>query len=100
MNNRVDVFSQGYDIDLKVKDRAEENGLFHLIRSPIRGFVIYKCISKIMFIKKDDRQFIDGFKYKGLPRICYTRSVWDSFDTLDLSLCPTKQKEWKQWELN
>lgn len=97
MNNLVDVFSQDYDVDLKIKGRAGENGLFHLRKLPIRGFVMYRCISKIFFIKKDDKQFIDGFKYKGLPRICYTRSVWNSFDTLDKSLCPQKQKEWKLW---
>ncbi len=97
MNNRVDVFSQDYDVDLKIKGRAGENGLFHLRKLPIRGFVMYRCISKIFFIKKDDKQFIDGFKYKGLPRICYTRSVWSSFDTLDQSLCPKAQKQWQMW---
>lgn len=97
MNNRVDVFSQDYDVDLKVKGRAGSNGLFHLSRFPIPGFVMYRRISKIFFIKKDDKQFVDGFKYRGLPRICYTRSVWNSFDTLDMSLCPKEQKEWQKW---
>lgn len=99
MDNMVDVFSQGYDIDLKIKDRAGEKGLFHLSRFAIKGFVLYRRIGKIFFIKKDDKQFIDGFKYAGLPRICYTRSVWDSFDTKDKSLCPTQQKEWVKWNV-
>lgn len=96
-NNRVDVFSQDFDVDLKIKGRAGSRGLFHLTRLPIKGFVMYRNIGKIMFIKKDDKQFVDGFKYVGIPRICYTRSVWGSFDTLDLSLCPKAQKEWKKW---
>lgn len=97
MNNRVDVFSQDYDVDLKVKGRAGSKGLFHLTRLPIKGYVMYRRIAKIFFIKKDDKQFIDGFKYAGLPRICRTKSVWNSFDTLDMSLCPTAQKEWHKW---
>lgn len=100
MNNRVDVFSQDYDVDLKVKGRAGENGLFHLSRLPIKGFVMYRRISKIFFIRKEDKQFVDGYKYRGLPRICYTRSVWNSFDTLDKSLCPKEQKEWKKWVID
>ena len=99
MDNMVDVFSQSYDIDLKIKDRAGEKGLFHLSRFALKGFVQYRRIGKIFFIKKDDKQFIDGFKYAGLPRICYTRSVWDSFDTKDKSLCPTEQKEWVLWNV-
>lgn len=97
MNNRVDVFSQDYDVDLKIKGRAGDKGLFHLTRSPIKGFVIYRMIKKVFFIKKDDKQFVDGFQYRGLPRICYTRSVWDSFDTLDMSMCPKEQKNWELW---
>lgn len=97
MHNRIDVFSQDFDVDLKIKGRAGENGLFHLRRLPIRGFVMYRQISKIMFINKEDKQFIDGFKYYGLPRILYVRSVWNSFDTLDMSLCPKEQKDWKMW---
>lgn len=97
MNNMVDVFSQGYDIDLKIKDRAGEKGLFHLSKFPIKGFVQYRRIGKIFFIKKDDKQFIDGFKYAGLPRICYVKSVWNDFDTIDKSMCPTVQKEWELW---
>lgn len=99
MENMVDVFSQGYDIDLKIKDRAGEKGLFHLSRFPLKGFVMYRRIGKIFFIKKDDKQFIDGFKYAGLPRICYTRSVWNSFDTKDKSLCPKMQKNWELWNV-
>lgn len=98
MKNRVDVFSQGYDIDLNVKDRCGSRGMFHLQKTPIKGFVMYRRIQKIFFIKKDDKQFLDGFKYIGLPRFAYTRQVWDSFDTDDMSLCPTEQKEWKLWE--
>lgn len=97
MNNLVDVFSQDYDVDLKIKGRAGESGLFHLTRFPIKGFIMYRSISKVFFIKKDDKQFIDGFKYSGLPRILYVRSVWDSFDTLDMSLCPKEQKDWQKW---
>ncbi len=97
MHNRVDVFSQDYDVDLKVKGRAGQKGLFHLSRLPIKGFVHYRRIKKIFFIKKDDKQFVDGFAYVGLPRICFTRSVWNSFDTLDDSLCPKLQKQWELW---
>lgn len=97
MNNRVDVFSQGYDIDKRIRDRAGSGGLFHLRRIPLRGFVCYRRIRKILFIKKDDKQMIDGFEFTGLPRIAFTRPVWDSFDTLDMSLCPTEQKEWMKW---
>lgn len=97
MNNRVDIFSQDYDVDLKVKGRAGSKGLFHLSRFPIKGFVYYRRIQKIFFIKKDDKQFIDGFKYAGLPRVCYVKSVWNSFDTLDMSLCPKEEKRWEKW---
>ena len=97
MNNMVDVFSQGYDIDLNVKQRAGNRGLFHLSRLPIKGFVMYRRIAKIFFIKKEDKQFIDGYQYIGLPRIVYTRSVWDMFDTHDMSDCPKLQKEWQLW---
>ncbi len=97
MNNRVDVFSQDYDVDLKIKGRAGQNGLFHLSRLPIKGFVMYRRIRKIFFIKKDDKQFIDGFEYAGLPRVCYVKSVWHSFDTLDMSMCPKEQKQWSMW---
>ena len=54
MDNMVDVFSQGYDIDLKIKDRAGEKGLFHLSRFAIKGFVFYRRIGKIFFIKKEE----------------------------------------------
>lgn len=97
MNNRIDVFSQGYDIDLNVKDRCGSRGMFHLQKTPIRGFVMYRRIQKIFFIKKDDKQFLDGFKYIGLPRLAYTKQVWTSFDTDDKSLCPTEQKQWEKW---
>lgn len=100
MGVRVDVFSQAYDIDKRVRDRAGGSGLFYLAKFPIPGFVFYRQIKKVLFIKKDDKQMIDGFQFRGLPRICYTRSVWDSFNTLDLSLCPTERKEWKFWELS
>lgn len=97
MNNRVDVFSQGYDIDKRIRDRAGFAGLFHLRKIGIKGFVSYRRIKKVLFIKKDDKQMIDGFEFAGLPRFVYTRSVWDSFDTLDMSLCPTLKKSWKDW---
>lgn len=97
MNNRVDVFSQGYDIDKRIRDRASSSGLFHLRRSFLPGFVSYRRIDKVLFIRKEDRQMVDGFKFKGLPRFIYSRSVWDSFDTLDLSLCPKAKKTWTKW---
>lgn len=97
MNNMVDVFSQGYDIDLNVKQRAGNRGLFHLSRLPIKGFVMYRRIAKIFFIKKEDKQFIDGYQYIGLPRIVYVKSVWNMFDTHDMSDCPKLQKNWKLW---
>lgn len=97
MNNRVDVFSQGYDIDKRIRDRVGSNGLFYLKRFPIKGFVYYRRISKVLFIRKDDKQMIDGFEFKGLPRIVYTKSVWKSFDTLDMSLCPTATRKWELW---
>ncbi len=97
MQNRVDVFSQGYDIDKRIRDRAGSSGLFYLKRFPIPGFCFYKQIKKVLFIKKEDKQMIDGFEFRGLPRIVYTKSVWNSFDTLDMSLCPKAQKEWKLW---
>lgn len=97
MNNRVDIFSQGYDIDKRIRDRASSNGLFYLRRLPFPGFVMYRKIKRVLFIKKDDKQMVDGFDFYGLPKFVYTRSVWDCFDTLDMSLCPTEQKEWKKW---
>ena len=101
MNNRVDVFSQGYDIDKRIRDRTSSNGLFYLQRIPfLKGFVMYRKIKKVLFIKKEDKQMIDGFSFYGLPRLCYTKSVWNSFDTLDMSLCPTAKKQWKVWEFN
>lgn len=97
MNNRVDVFSQGYDIDKRIRDRAGSGCLFHLRKIGIPGIVSYRRIKKVLFIKKDDKQMIDGFEFAGLPRFVYTRSVWNSFDTLDMSLCPTEQKQWVKW---
>lgn len=97
MNNRVDVFSQAFDIDKRIRDRAGSAGLFHLKKLPIPGFVMYRQIKKVLFINKEDKQLIDGFSYQGLPRIVYTKSVWNSFDTLDLSLCPKLKKEWQPW---
>lgn len=97
MNNRVDVFSQGYDIDKRIRDRAGSAGLFHLMKIGIPGIVSYRRIKKVLFIKKDDKQMIDGFEFVGLPRFVYTRSVWNSFDTLDMSLCPKEQKVWVKW---
>lgn len=52
MNNMVDIFSQSYDIDLKIKDRAGEHGIFHLSKGPFKGWVKYRAITKIFFIKK------------------------------------------------
>lgn len=99
MSNAVDVFSQGYDIDKRIRDRACAAGLFQLGRFPVKGFIFIRQIKKVLFIKKDDKQMIDGFEYRGLPRIIYARSVWDSFNTLDKSLCPKAQKEWVKWEV-
>lgn len=100
MLNRVDVFSQGYDIDKRIRDRAGSAGLFYLKRIPLKGFVCYRKIKKVLFIKKEDKQMIDGFEFRGLPRICYTKSVWHTFDTLDMSLCPKLQKDWQLWEVS
>lgn len=97
-NNMVDVFSQGYDIDKRIRDRTSASGLFHLKKFPFPGFVFYRQIRKILFIKKDDKQIIDGFQYLGLPRVIYSRSVWHDFDTLDLSHCPKLHKDWKLWD--
>ena len=99
MNNQVDVFSQGYDIDLNIKQRAGENGLFHLSKLPLKGFLMYRRIKKIFFIKKEDKQFLDGFKYKGLPRIIYCKKVWQDFDTNDMTDCPKEQKHWELWSI-
>lgn len=53
MNNRVDVFSQGYDIDKRIRDRASSSGLFHLRKTFIPGFVSYRRIKKFyLFAKK------------------------------------------------
>lgn len=97
-NNMVDVFSQGYDIDKRIRDRACSSGLFHLKKFPIKGFVFYRQIKKVLFIKKDDKQMIDGFSYRGLPKVIYSRKVWNDFDTLDLSHCPKTKKHWICWD--
>lgn len=97
-NNMVDVFSQGYDIDKRIRDRASSSGLFHLKKFPIKGFIFYRQIKKVLFIKKDDKQMIDGFSYRGLPRVIYSRSVWNDFDTLDLTHCPKTKKDWQLWD--
>lgn len=96
-NNQVDVFSQGYDVDKRIRDRASSSGLFYLKKSIIPGFVNYRQIKKVLFIKKDDKQIVDGFSFQGLPRFIYSRSVYGDFDTLDLSHCPDKQKDWYLW---
>lgn len=96
--NMVDVFSQGYDIDKRIRDRTSKAGLFYLARFPIKGFVFYRKIKKIFLINKEDKQMIDGFDFYGLPRILYVRSIWDSFDTLDKTvLGDLKPKEWQKW---
>lgn len=97
-NNMVDVFSQGYDIDKRIRDRTAASGLFHLKKFVIPGFVFYRQIRKILFIKKDDKQIVDGFQYMGLPRFIYSRSVWSDFDTLDLTHCPKMKKKWQLWD--
>lgn len=100
MNNMVDVFSQGYDIDLNVKQRAGARGLFYLQKSPFKGYIIYRRIKKVLFIKKDDKQMIDGFEFTGLPRICRAKSVWSMFDTNDMTDCPKMQKQWELWRFD
>ncbi len=97
MHNMVDVFSQGYDIDKRIRDRCGQNGLYYLKKLNLKGFVCYRRIKKVLFINKEDKQIVDGFEFKGLPRLVYVRDLWSSFDTLDKSLCPTAQKEWKKW---
>lgn len=97
MFNRVDVFSQGYDLDKRVRDRASSSGLFYLIKLPVSGFLCYRRIRRVLFINKDDKQMIDGFEFRGLPKIIRSKSVWNSFDTLDKSLCPQKRKEFVPW---
>lgn len=97
MINRVDVFSQSIDVDKKIRDRVEQNGLFHLLPLGLKGFVMYRKIKKIIIINKEDKQVIDGFEYSGLPRICFTMPVWDSFNTFDMSICPQQQKVWEKW---
>lgn len=97
MFNRADLFSQGYDIDKRIRDRVAESGLHYLKRSIFKGFVYYRQISKVMIIEKEGKQMIDGFEFRGLPRFVYCRSVWDSFDTYDLNLCPKEQKDWELW---
>lgn len=97
MNCRVDVFSQAYDIDKRIRDRAGSRCMFQLKRFPIPGFVYYRSISKILYIDKEDKQLIDGFQFVGLPRVAFVRDVWKSFDTLDTSLCPKAQKRWEAW---
>lgn len=96
-NNRVDVFSQAYDIDKRIRDRVGEAGLFLLKKSRLKGFVRVRFISKVLTINKEDKQMIDGFKFRGLPRFVYCRGVWQSFDTVDRSLCPQVQKNWQTW---
>lgn len=100
MDNMVDIFSQGYDIDLNVKQRAGTRGLFHLTRLPIKGYVMYRRIKKVLYIKKDDKQMIDGFEYSGLPRICRVKSVWHMFDSKDITDCPKLQKKWELWNFD
>ena len=96
--NMVDVFSQGYDIDKRIRDRTCKSGLFYLDRFPIKGFIFYRRIDKVFVINKEDRQMIDGFKFRGLPRVLYVRPVWDSFDTLDMSVLGNlESKDWKKW---
>lgn len=97
MFNRSDLFSQGYDIDKRIRDRVAESGLHYLKRSIFKGFVYYRQISKVLIIEKEGKQMIDGFEFRGLPRFVYCRSVWDSFDTYDLDLCPKEQKDWQLW---
>lgn len=97
MDNRIDIFSQGYDVDKRIRDRASSSGLFHLKKFPIPGILFYQRIRRILFIKKDDKQLIDGFQYAGLPKFIWSKSVWKSFDTLDRSLCPKDHKEFKPW---
>ena len=97
MSNMCDIFSQGYDIDKRIRDRTSKAGLYQIDRFFFKGFIYVRRIKKVLFIKKDDKQLVDGFEYRGLPRIIYARSVWDSFDTLDKSLCPKAQKQWKKW---
>lgn len=97
MNNRVDVFSQGYDIDKRIRDRIGNNGMFHLRKLGIPYFIMYRRINKILFIKKEDKQLIDGFEFKGLPRFVFTPPLWKMFDTVDDSLCPKVNKVWEKW---
>lgn len=94
--NGIDIFSQGIDIDKRIRDRCS-GGMFQLYRLNIPGIVCYRAVDKIFFIKKDDKQYIDGFKYKGIPRIIFTRNLWYMFDTHDDTLCPKEQKVWDKW---
>lgn len=97
MGVRVDILSQGYDVDKRIRDRASDSGLFYLKKIGIPGFVCYRRISRVLTINKEDKQIIDGFKFSGLPRLIYSRSVWRSFDSFDKSLCPRDIKDWSLW---
>ena len=99
MRCRVDVFSQGYDVDKRIRDRASSSGLFYLKKSIIPNFVYYRRISRVLTINKDDQQLIDGFKFYGFPRFVYAKSVYRSFDSFDNSLCPSEIKHWDYWEI-
>lgn len=95
MQNICDVFSQGVDVDKRIRDRA--TGMYYLMKLPARGVVCYRRINKILYINKEDKQMVDGFEFKGLPKIIFSRNLWKLFDSYDLSMCPSKQKNWEKW---
>lgn len=88
----VHVFSQAIDIDKKIRDRAV--CCYYLQRSIIPWHVSYRRIKKVITIN-EEKQMLDGFEFVPFSHhLVFSRPLWKMFDTLDRSLCPTKQKNW------
>lgn len=96
MDNEVHVFSQGYDVDKRIRDRACPEGL-HILIPTIKGFVCYRNIRRKVGIDKETGDIKDVYNYVGLPHMLYVKDTWGMFDTKDKSKCPERKKEWVKW---
>lgn len=90
----VDFFSQGLDMDIKIRKLARH---IYLIRSSILPFFIErKEISRRVGIDQNTHQIIDEYFWKPLgTKLIFCPPLWKLFNTY--SRKPLPEKVWQEW---
>lgn len=89
----VDFFSQGLDVDIKIRKLARH---IYLIRpSIIPYFVERKEIGRRVGIDDMTHQIIDEYFFKPGLKLIYTPPLWKLFNTY--SRKPLPEKVWQKW---